>query len=273
MNRLYILGRSLFLKLADLVTLGKGRNIRFHQVKIRLPFSFSRYYPPDYEKSNFDFISQLDLRNAHCLDIGAHIGIYSIWMAKSKGCLVTAFEPTPAIHKKLLKMVALNRLEDKITCRKAAIAGHTGNARFHIHYPKQPGLEVIRFAEANSLENYNHGPASITKIIGVECFTIDTYREKEELQIGFIKLDAEGSEMSILRGAHYTFRHDRPSGIISLHCFMYKDRIAGLGEIFDFLISHQMTVYFNGVPVDKPGIQELGRRDIFDIHFAPAPGS
>jgi hypothetical protein len=103
--------------------------------------------------------------------------------------------------------------------------------------------------------------------------TIDSYREKEKIKIGFIKLDAEGSEISILNGARQTFRADRPSGIISVHCFMYKDKKAALEEVYEFLNSHNMTVYFEGTPVAKPGFLELGRRDIFDIQFVPGNGS
>lgn len=269
MKRLYIIARSWFFKLADLVTFGSGRSIIFQGIKIKVPYTIGHYYSCDYEKSNFDFINAINPGEGYFLDIGAHLGIYSAWLAKSKRNKVIAFEPTPSVYRTLQRIISLNKLEKKISAFQVAIAGFSGTTHFHLHHPVKPGLESLRLAEANSMENYDHGGPSFKEKIQVRCITIDDFRQKENCKVSFLKIDAEGTELSILRAASDTFTKDRPSGIISIHSFMYADKEAELDELFDLLHSYGMTAFYKAARIEKPEFLKLKGLDIFDIQFSP----
>ena len=122
-----------------------------------------------------------------CMDIGANIGITTVWMACNAGKVI-AFEPEPANIARFNINIELNRKEN-IILEKYAVSDHKGEAVFHI---------------TDSYGHHSLGKVNTSKITGslkVPLTTIDSYCAENAIDnIGFIKIDVEGFEEEVIKG-------------------------------------------------------------------------
>jgi len=133
------------------------------------------------------------------VDIGANLGSYTSRLTKySQTCW--AFEPVPKLAKFLRRAFG-----DKIIVKEVALSSKSGKAELVV--PKN----VYAFStleKDNSLENHKE----IEKIL-VEVRRLDDYDLKN---VGFIKIDVEGHEEEVLKGALNTLKNSKPILLIEL---------------------------------------------------------
>jgi len=117
-------------------------------------------------------------------DIGAHFGIYTLALARCVGSTgrVVAFEPNPA---PLLRFALTCNGYRQVHLERKAVSDIDGPISF---YTRNKGTDSL-IAEAS------RGGTEIT----VDSVTLDSYFEGS--RVDFIKIDAEGAELRILRGA------------------------------------------------------------------------
>jgi FkbM family methyltransferase len=121
------------------------------------------------------------------LDVGANIGSYSILMGREVGCKLMSFEPVPSTFKRLEVNLQLNGLSAK-SAVNMGVGGQLGELRF-----------------SSDLDTVNHVlPAQSTKGVVVPVTTLDEV-VKSAPQI-LIKIDVEGYEMEVIRGARQTLK-------------------------------------------------------------------
>jgi FkbM family methyltransferase len=127
------------------------------------------------------------------LDIGANVGAYTLMFATWVGRRgrVFAFEPAPRACEGLRAHVRLNDLDERVTVLQTAIAASAGDAAFAVH----PS------GGASSL-----APASVDRgtRISVATETVDNVCRTYGLLPAVIKIDVEGAELDVLRGARNT---------------------------------------------------------------------
>lgn len=117
-----------------------------------------------------------DAENYVILDIGANIGLFSLY-AKDSAARIVAVEPTPKTFNMLKKLTAG---ENKIEPVAVALSGHNGTVDFYIN--DNPTI--------NSLVN------EVGEKVTVEARTIATLLEEHKLDyVDFVKCDIEGGEM------------------------------------------------------------------------------
>jgi FkbM family methyltransferase len=140
------------------------------------------------------------------IDVGAHIGIYAVRAAvelRGRG-RVLAFEPNPNARKQLVENLALNGCENAIVV-PAAVAASTGRAYLHVPASDDPSfssLEGGRFAEGAPLQ--------------VDTTTVDDAVAEHGLRPSAMKIDVEGMELEVLRGAERTLADARPLLIVEV---------------------------------------------------------
>jgi len=80
-----------------------------------------------------EFIKKISLTEKTVYDIGAHIGIYSLFFSKAVGNdgTVIAFEPNPDNYAALLKNLEINDISNVIA-RKIALSSGTGESEFFV---------------------------------------------------------------------------------------------------------------------------------------------
>ncbi len=123
------------------------------------------------------------------LDIGAHIGYYTVMAAKRVGSRgkVYAFEPSKENLVLLNKNIKINKFKNVISVNKA-VSDSTKKVKFYIN-PISTGM--------NSLVNIGYkGERSIT----VDAISLDDFFGKKLPKVSVIKMDIEGGEFSALKG-------------------------------------------------------------------------
>ena len=157
------------------------------------------------EPEMLDWIDE-NLRDDDILfDVGANIGIYSIYAALRKPkATVYAFEPEYSNLNQLKQNIINNNLQSTIIPFSIALGDNTGISYLHIQ-DITPG-SALHTVSTQSLENSQTGHDVVWKE-GIACFTIDDLCEMTGIKPTLIKIDVDGNETEILNGGEKTFRN------------------------------------------------------------------
>jgi FkbM family methyltransferase len=139
-------------------------------------------------------------------DIGANIGIYSLYYAKSQPGNVYSFEPSAFNLRQLAKNISANSLSNKITIISNPLSDKTGVSTF-INSNADEGGALNAFGV-----NYGHDGELINKLVeySVIGFSLDDLKNIGVINEppSLIKIDVDGIEHLILSGATKTLSAD-----------------------------------------------------------------
>lgn len=184
-----------------------------------------------------DYDSELISLNKNLLtgnvfvDAGANIGIYTIIAAKLVGesGRVIAFEPTIESYNALNKSIELNELKN-VQVYQCALSNREGKTRFYTHPD----------SSRNSL-----GPIpGANKGINVNIVMLDKILEQEKVsRVDFIKMDVEGAEELVLKGATNLLSKHKP--VILFESNFIASKALGLlnSGAWDFLKSEGYKIF------------------------------
>ncbi len=146
--------------------------------------------------------------NTNMIDIGAHIGTFSLMMSRciSSGSHIYAFEP---VYCKILELnIKQNNLEDKIKIIDIGLSNKSEKLKGGFIDFYQEGnygfTQIIYFEKANEESQL---------IINVE--TLDSFNFEN---VSFIKIDVEGNERNVLEGSINTIIKNLPTILIEIWC-------------------------------------------------------
>jgi FkbM family methyltransferase len=128
------------------------------------------------------------------IDVGANVGVYTFSAARRVGSQgrVLAVEPFSGCVRCMEETCKINQLNWVTVCAGAA-SDRDGTARL-ILYTASELNEIVTDDVAETMP-----PSSFED---VTCFTLDSLVEREKLsQVDFLKMDAEGHELSVLAGS------------------------------------------------------------------------
>ena len=150
------------------------------------------------------------------IDVGAYTGIYSLAGAISGATLIKSFEPNLMLKEYLLRNIKVNKMEDKIKVISNAVGDVaeriTMFAPAGTFFPK--GKLTGTGVTAKSL-NRRQQPKSLVPLLDTFCTTLDSEVTTSQMaQIRAIKIDVEGMELEVLRGAKEILTHTRPLLIV-----------------------------------------------------------
>jgi FkbM family methyltransferase len=137
-------------------------------------------------------------------DVGANYGFYSL-LAASKNARVIAFEPDQENAKVLKHHAALNGLIDRICIVERAVFSYTG------HIALIPPEEVGVHGNAHTIPGH-----SSQSTLQVPCTTLDDFIEHNPAP-NVVKMDVEGAESEVFKGADRLFRIFRPVILCEIH--------------------------------------------------------
>ena len=183
-----------------------------------------------------------------CLDIGANIGYYTVLLGHLVGAggRVLAFEAMGEPAQLAAAHVRLNSMEDRCVVRQAAV-GATPRADslfFNYSWPPDPTASAAELIEV----------CTIDELVGFETWLAGR-------QIDFIKIDVDGYEMRVLRGAESVLQAHRPLILL---------------EVCDYTLRHtdarDRTPYAYGSCVVEmlTFLQNLNYRFYFEEDFSEA---
>jgi FkbM family methyltransferase len=130
------------------------------------------------------------------IDIGAHIGMYTVEFGK-KSKHVYSFECSPKSFNYLCANILLRDLSYKVTKYNVALSDKEGLTPYYIRDPRDGGGNGISGFEVDTLKNI--------PTIQVPRKPLDSFGLTD---INFIKMDVEGHEEFVLRGAVKTLEEN-----------------------------------------------------------------
>ena len=177
------------------------------------------------------FLNKLLRSNDVFIDVGAHIGFYSLLASKlvGRGREVYSFEPTPYTYGILRSNC---RQCTNINTSQVAVFSHTSEIEF---------LDLgASFSAFNSIYRPRLHEAKTYKSIKVKAVSLDQYlKAKKPARI--IKIDAEGAEKDVLSGAKTILSEIKPHIIMEVGDFEKKSR-----ECIDFILKYEyQAIEFN----------------------------
>ena len=126
MGYIYTAFKNVAYKVLDIITMGTGMPAVINGVRLKLPTRYFRLFPADYEQAGFNFFKKHAKQGDTIIDIGAHIGIYSVLFSKLTNGKIYSFEPTPSTAAVLRKTIHINNCEKNVTVIQAAVAEKPG---------------------------------------------------------------------------------------------------------------------------------------------------
>jgi len=138
-------------------------------------------------------------KNTVFIDIGAHIGYYSLLCAsKAKQGQIISFEPVPANFKIFEKNISLNNFQN-INPIKKAISNQNESSLLYLSAESNTGDN--RFFSDDFTEEKTQ-----RKNIKILCIGLDHFLEQSQLEPNIIKMDIQGGEMLALKGMKKTLK-------------------------------------------------------------------
>jgi FkbM family methyltransferase len=188
------------------------------------------------------------------LDIGAHVGYFTLLMAKRVGPTgkVYSFEPNPATRSLLESNIRLNHLTQVTVCPVALFSRHGIG-----HLEQRENLNSVLSPQPSLVETM------------VEMVAYDRYAARMRFSTAdVIKMDVEGAEYDIVQGMHTLLGEHHPLLIMEVHA----DGLARFGHttsaLFEYLESlgysaeriwsqvGTTTFRFRYHPIERQGIEK-----------------
>lgn len=181
----------------------------------------------DYEACLEAFYRQMPLDRTSVIDVGAHIGRHAIPLAQLVGRegIVHAFEPIPYIRNLLIQNLDQAGISNVILY-PFALASEPAPIQFH-YIPNLAGQSGIK-----ARHTYDQTPAE-TQLLDLYAWRLDDLLRNTD--VDFIKIDIEGGELDMLKGAVQILKIARP--VVSFECgaaaFLgYHDRPEEIFRLF-----------------------------------------
>jgi FkbM family methyltransferase len=179
---------------------------------------FSIYLIGSFEPRTLRLYKKIIKPGQTVLDIGANIGAHTLPLAKlvGKNGKVVAFEPTTFGFGKLQVNIALNPELSKRIVTKQAMMVADSQARL------APAL-FSSWPLENSRDLHEEHRGRLMNTSGASVVTIDDAVDCLGLsRIDFLKIDVDGYEYEVLKGALRTLNHNRPAIIMEFAPYLIR---------------------------------------------------
>jgi FkbM family methyltransferase len=231
----------------DFVLLSKN-NCLFKLPSIEAKFFYNEFKDSknkfDYENSTYDernlFIIKHFIKNGDCVfDVGSHIGLYSIYLSKLVGSTgkVICLEPSDKTSQKLKSNFIINSCNNFKIYNCCADEENGYCDFFEVDYEKIPQGTVNSSTIMNEKISSKYFANKFIKIKKEKKSLDNIYRElinknsSHPLNIKFIKIDTEGNEINVLKGAKEIIKEFNPIILFEFH----TKRVKYLNQNLDFL--------------------------------------
>ena len=196
--------------------------------------------------------------NGTFIDVGAHIGYYSLKAAGLVGVNghVLAIEPNPQTLPKLRGNIEASDAR-AVSVWPVACADSESTLQLYAAPRSNTGESSL------SMENASQEGANVTAY-SVRARPLDAIVKEAKLdRVDMIKIDVEGAEFQVLKGAAQTLTDFRPVLIIELEQSQLKAMGTSIEEINQFLAAHG---YPSGRRVDHANFEFVPQKAAAQVH-------
>lgn len=147
-----------------------------------------------FERHELEFILSVLKPGMTLIDVGANVGMFSVPGAKKvANGTVLAFEPSRWTHARLCENLKINGVTN-VKALRYALGDHTGEVTLQLNARGKDGL--------NTIGRPAHPDSQIVSSEKVQLTTLDECLRQEGIRSAEVmKVDAEGAELFIFRGA------------------------------------------------------------------------
>jgi FkbM family methyltransferase len=154
------------------------------------------------------------------IDVGAADGVYTYFLCRhAQECY--AFEPNPSSASRLRQYLP------EVQLHACALSDHPGELELRV--PSVAGLVLNGWGTVDVANTFASLPHHKIAHFRVPCAPLDSF---QLLNVGFIKIDVEGHEISVLRGARETLRSCRPNLLVEAED---RHRAGAVADVCRFL--------------------------------------
>lgn len=174
-----------------------------------------RYVDEVYEPEVFKFLKQAIGHDDVIFDVGAYIGIYSIILSRYLGenGKIFAFEPAPGAVDLLTEHLKLNDVREKVEVLPYGVGSEYGRGRLLAR------CEHIQ----NSFSSASTGDNAEADTVEVQVVSLDGFCKERSIHPTWVKVDTEGWELPVLRGAVNLFSENRDVRfVVEMHPYAWQ---------------------------------------------------
>lgn len=173
---------------------------------------------PESFLEDLNFIKSNYHKKGAIVDIGANIGLYSLFFSKELHADVIAFEPVQEVFLRLKKNILLNNAS--VIAESVAVGDVEGTTKMFIPSDLKTDSGLSSTTKENSWMKFDNNCLPIT----VPAITLDDYCKRSKVNdIGLIKIDVEGTELAVLRGAAETIKKNSPDILFEVNGDFWGD--------------------------------------------------
>jgi FkbM family methyltransferase len=191
----------------------------------------------NFEPNELTWMSQTLAEGMTMIDIGAHMGMYTLTASKLVGesGVVVAVEPSTREFQRLNFHVTLNELRN-VRCLQLAASSAFGEATLKIASEWNSGH--------NTFGEFFNPEVETIREERVLTQTLDAVVSAQNLErVDLIKIDVEGHEMQVLAGAVETLTRFRPSLLIEVFEETLRRQGASVEAVLEFLTGHGYVLH------------------------------
>ncbi len=267
-----LLGRWALRMIPDIPWVLRVEGIGDFRVRLRRNRSLWLRKPLESESFPFTMLRRFVRPGDVVYDCGANLGLYDRFLVSTlKAGRVVAFEPSAENRCFLAANLALGGIADRVIVLPLALADEDGVVEFQVDDVQTTSgtlSKVTGGAPSEGRRNLRLAPLT-EKVL---CRRLDTVAREEDLPLpDVIKIDVEGAEALLLRGAAGILSEQGPRLVIELHGaamarealeLLHAHGYACAGKVSEHL---HPTGYGRIDPSMLPRVQGL-----YDIHFIAA---
>lgn len=176
-----------------------------------------------------------DLQPGTIIDVGANMGLYVLLARSITSAPIVAFEPVPFLFDLMRRNIQHNQFKN-VDARRQACGAQSGEIQLaaHMNAAIIPSSKELNTPHSSGVINDDALAAKTEdRLAKASLVTLD--ETLGEQTISLIKIDCEGYELEVLRGARTILERDRPKLFIEVHPALLNNCQSSIDELLDLL--------------------------------------
>jgi FkbM family methyltransferase len=199
----------------------------------------------EYEPRLVEVCMQCLDKSRDVIDVGANVGFYTVMFAKAlhQGRVISV-EPATNALKNLRKNITLNDVSKKVEIFEGVASDTIGELEITTVKGKEEysSIGVMQHSLVSHLDQVTEIVASIT---------LDELVKQKSINPGFIKVDVEGAENLVFKGAHHTLKEKRPIILSELTDSFLKARGSSAANVLALIRNYDYDIIDVGNTADQ----------------------